>query len=99
MTSDTIFSRDLAAHLLRTIHSLCTISIANGGEAPLVYVALENRDPGLVDLTLLQARETWGFSVARVPHLKVSSALKKGGIDWAQDEWEGIEIWTLSLGG
>ena len=78
--------------LLRTIHHLSSIS----GSAP-AYVAIENRDPLLVSKTLQDARDVWKFDVTRVPNAKLTAALKKGGVNWADDEWEGVEIWKLQL--
>jgi len=96
-TSDTIFSPELSLALLTAIHLLCTLSIEISLPAPLVYLALENRDPRLVDGVLKRARNDFNFSTKRVKQAKVSAALRKGGLDWSADEWEGIEIWTLAL--
>ncbi|KIO21071.1 hypothetical protein M407DRAFT_130728 [Tulasnella calospora MUT 4182] len=101
-TSDTIFSAELAPHLLRTIQHLAHISGVSGSKVeqvlyPPAYLALENRDPLLVDKTLRQANDVWGFEVSRVPHIKVSSAMRKGGVNWEDEEWEGVEIWRLQL--
>lgn len=102
ITSDTIFSAELAPHLLRTIQHLAQISGVSGTKAgqvlhPPAYLALENRDPFLVDKTLREAKDVWGFDVSRVPHAKVGAAMRKGGVDWEDEEWEGIEIWKLQL--
>ncbi|KAG9043018.1 hypothetical protein FS837_010133 [Tulasnella sp. UAMH 9824] len=101
-TSDTIFSAELAPHLLRTIQHLARISGLSGSKVervsyPPAYLALENRDPLLVEKTLRQANEVWGFEVSRVPHSKVNSAMRKGGVNWEDEEWEGVEIWKLQL--
>ncbi|KAG8899072.1 hypothetical protein FRB99_006953 [Tulasnella sp. 403] len=106
ISSDTIFSAELAPCLLRTMAHLSKISRVPpasaetpGGKAyyPPVYLAIENRDPLLVAKTLNEAREEWGFGLTRVPHTKVSATLKTGGVDWDEEEWEGVEIWVLTL--
>ncbi|KAG9001616.1 hypothetical protein FRB95_011418 [Tulasnella sp. JGI-2019a] len=102
ITSDTIFSVDLSPHLIRTIHHLCQLSaVAVNDEDklryPIVYLALENRDPITTNRALDEARDVWGFTLTRVLQSKVGSAMKRGGVDWTPEEWEGVEIWRLTL--
>jgi len=101
-TSDTIFSVDLTPHLIRSLHHLCKTSglstDANGAmQYPAVYVALENRDPIATRQALDVAKDPWGFAVTQVPSSKVYGAMKRGGVDWDQDEWDGVEIWKFAL--
>jgi hypothetical protein len=95
VTSDTIYSPELAQPLLRTLHALCNTSRASA-RCPPIYLCIERRDPALIDRTLAEAREVWGFTVVRVPHRKVVKAMDKGGVKWDQEEWEGVEIWKLT---
>lgn len=102
ITSDTIFSVDLTPHLIRTIHHLCRSSgvqtkASDAIQCPPVYLALENRDPITTDRALDEAKNTWGFSLTRIPNNKVNAAMRRGGVDWTEDEWEGVEIWKLML--
>ncbi|KAK7043593.1 hypothetical protein VNI00_008204 [Paramarasmius palmivorus] len=93
ITADTVYEPSLISPLLRTIHTLCITS----GRSPPVLLCLERRDPSLVDRTLAEAREQWNFAVDRIPDRKVSKAMEKSGIKWDRDEWEGVEIWKLTL--
>ena len=62
-----------------------------------MYICLERRDPGLIDYALSEARDMWNFTVERVPHKKVVKTMDKGGVRWDKDDWDGVEIWKLSL--
>lgn len=100
VTSDTVYSPELARPLLRTIHALCDASRQRSAahtRCPPVYLCIERRDPGLIDRTLAEAASVWGFSVVRIPHKKVAKAMEKGGVNWDGEDWEGIEIWKLTL--
>lgn len=93
-TSDTVYVPSLVQPLLRTLHSLCKLSVIR---SPPVYLCIERRDPSLVDHLLSEARSTWGFLVVRIPHKKLAKAMQKGGVTWAKEEWDGIEIWKMTL--
>ncbi|KAG8853389.1 hypothetical protein FRB96_008179 [Tulasnella sp. 330] len=102
ITSDTIFSVDLSPPLIRTIHHLCQASgfvVADEDKPryPIVYLALENRDPITTNRALDEARDVYGFTLTKVLHSKVGGAMKRGGVDWTPEEWEGVEIWRLTL--
>jgi len=100
VTSDTIYSPELAQPLLRTLFALCGVSkhaSAPHARYPTIYLCIERRDPTLIDHTLAEARSVWGFTVIRIPHRKVAKAMAKGGVKWDQDEWEGVEVWKLTL--
>ncbi|KAF5380904.1 hypothetical protein D9615_003887 [Tricholomella constricta] len=98
-SADTVYTAALVEPLLRTFHALCTLSLAASASAraPPIYLCIERRDPALVDRVLADARDTWGFTVERVPHRKLVKAMDKGGIKWPKAEWEGVEIWKFTL--
>lgn len=65
---------------------------------PPVLLALERRDPFLIDSALSLARENFGFDTTRVPARKVRKAVDRhGGKHWSRESWEGVEIWELRL--
>ncbi|KZT11232.1 uncharacterized protein LAESUDRAFT_642221, partial [Laetiporus sulphureus 93-53] len=99
ISSDTLYSPDIVIPLLRTLHTLCTLSMraAASIRSPPVYLCIERRDPDLIDQALEEARVIWGFVVERVPHRKVVKAMDKGGVNWEKGDWEGVEIWKLML--
>jgi protein N-lysine methyltransferase METTL21D len=92
ISSDTLYSPDLTRPLLRTLHALSTKS-----QSPPIYLCIERRDPLLVDNTLAQAKDVWGFNVERVSHRKLVKAMDKSGVKWVKDDWDGVEIWKLVL--
>ncbi|KAI0636846.1 hypothetical protein C8Q77DRAFT_1071137 [Trametes polyzona] len=98
LTSDTVYSADLVTPLLRALHALCLAS-ASAPElrSPPVYLCLERRDPALVEHALSQARDRWSFKVDRIPHKKLAKAIEKSGARWEKGDWEGVEIWKLTL--
>ncbi|KAM6500596.1 hypothetical protein JOM56_003610 [Amanita muscaria] len=98
-TADTIYDSALVEPLLRSIHAVCTCSRSKSSTSrpPPAYICIERRDPALTDRFLAEARSVWHFVVERIPRRKVGKAMQKGGVDWAKEEWEGIEIWKLTL--
>ncbi|KDQ60708.1 hypothetical protein JAAARDRAFT_124855 [Jaapia argillacea MUCL 33604] len=96
ITSDTFYAPALTAPLLRTLYALSVQSLI-GGRGPPIYICIERRDPVLIDQALEAARVTWGFSTDRVPQKKVARAMEKGGVKWPREDWEGVEIWKMSL--
>ncbi|KAJ7740667.1 hypothetical protein DFH07DRAFT_838678 [Mycena maculata] len=99
VSADTIYSPALVTPFLRTIHALCTLSLArsSSSRAPVVFICLERRDPAVTDRTLEDAQHIWGFTVTRVPPRKVSKALRMSGLKWDKEDWEGVELWKLIL--
>ena len=99
VSSDTLYSADLVTPLLRTLHELCKVSIASSPEArsPPIYLCVERRDPGLMDLALSEAKTRWSFKLERIPHKRLAKAMEKGGARWEKGEWDDVEIWKLSL--
>jgi len=92
ISADTVYSPDIIQPLLRTIHA---VSVSSAPRRPLIYLAVERRDPALIDRALSEARETWGFRVERVPHKKLVKAMAKAALHWDREDWDGVEIWKL----
>ncbi|KAJ7285898.1 hypothetical protein C8J57DRAFT_1286154 [Mycena rebaudengoi] len=98
VTADTVYSVSLITPLLRTIHALCTLSMSlTQRRSPTVFICVERRDPAVVDKMLEDAKSAWGFTIVRVPPRKIPKAMEKAGIKWERQEWEGVEIWKLTL--
>ncbi|EIN07471.1 hypothetical protein PUNSTDRAFT_71007 [Punctularia strigosozonata HHB-11173 SS5] len=98
LTADTLYSSSLTQPLLRTLHHLASISTpSSSNKSPPIYVCLERRDPSLIASALLSAKEDWGFAVERVPQRKVVKAMEKGDVKWEKDDWDGIEIWKMTV--
>ncbi|EPT06149.1 hypothetical protein FOMPIDRAFT_124948 [Fomitopsis schrenkii] len=97
ISSDTLYATDIVHPLFRTLHILSTLSAKPGYRPPPVYLAIERRGPALIDRALADAVTTWGFTTERVLHRKVAKALEKGGTSWDKDDWDGVEIWKLTL--
>ena len=103
VTADTVYLTSLVTPLLRTLNHLCKLSQQNHvvGKSkphrPLVYVALENRDPGLLESFLKEAREQWGFSTTRVPDRRIERALERRRMDWKREDWVGVQVWKLQF--
>ncbi|KAF8580886.1 hypothetical protein K439DRAFT_1636643 [Ramaria rubella] len=93
ITADTLYSPELVTPLLRTLHALSE----SPSFCPSVFITLERRDSRLADDALQQARTVWSFSTQRVPDRKVVKAMAKAGCKWDRVEWEGVEIWRLTL--
>jgi hypothetical protein len=58
---------------------------------PLIYLAVERRDPTLITTAFTRAREEWGLFFQRVPNKKLKRA--GVGVGWDDKEWEGVEVW------
>ncbi|KAF9053588.1 hypothetical protein BDZ89DRAFT_938999 [Hymenopellis radicata] len=91
ITADTIYSPSLIRPLLDTIHAFATRS-----PRAHLFVCLERRDPPLIDSFFAQAHQL-GFRTDQIPSRKLSKALKKAGIEWSREDWEGIQLWKLRL--
>ncbi|KAK7467001.1 hypothetical protein VKT23_004064 [Stygiomarasmius scandens] len=96
VTADTVYEPSLVQPLFRTIHTLCVQSRVQS-RAPPVLLCLERRDPALIDHVLQQATTEWQFHVERIPSRKLSKAMQKDGIHWDKADWEGVELWKLTL--
>ena len=96
IASDTVYIPQLTQPLLRTIHTLASLSSA-GGKSPLTLLCFERRDPLLIDHTLNEARRVWGLKPERIPHKKLIQAMEKAGLAWDKGDWDGVELWKLKL--
>ncbi|KAF7969025.1 hypothetical protein HWV62_28640 [Athelia sp. TMB] len=97
VTSDTIYSIDLIRPLFRTLHGLCMLSLeANPHRrSPVIYVCIERRESDLIDRALAEAKTIWGFGAVQICQDRILKAMEKGGIEWNDDDWGGVEIWKL----
>ncbi|PUU81195.1 hypothetical protein B9Z19DRAFT_950224, partial [Tuber borchii] len=104
VTADTFYKQDLVRPLILTIRDLCIVSArcARGGSGkegkrfPLVLVAVEVRDRGLLQCALeVAARE--GFECRKVGDGRVRRGLEAAGVHWAKEEWDGGEIWRWAF--
>ncbi|KAF8543492.1 putative methyltransferase-domain-containing protein, partial [Trichophaea hybrida] len=90
ITADTIYSLPLVVPLLNTIRTYA-------GAKTVVLVALEVRDEALIRGALEKAVEM-GFVVRRVPKTRLRKALSAARVEWAKEEWSGVEVWKLGVG-
>ncbi|KAG2157332.1 hypothetical protein DEU56DRAFT_764038 [Suillus clintonianus] len=58
---------------------------------PVIYLAVERRDPTLITAALRRAGEEWGLLFQRVPEKRLRRA--GVGVGWDAGEWEGVEVW------
>ncbi|KAL1745614.1 hypothetical protein HDZ31DRAFT_35959 [Schizophyllum fasciatum] len=93
-TGDTVYSPELVTPLLRTLHALC---VASKTRKATVLLCLERRDPAVADKLLGDAKNLWQFTIEKVSQRKLVKAMKKGGLNWAQDDWDGIQLYKLRL--
>ena len=95
-TTDSIYHPSLSQPLLRTLHALSTsphsVSRSTG---PPIFVALEVRDPQLIDGFLESARIDWGFKCSRVENGRLEKLMGEGGVGWEGEDWEGVQVWKL----
>ncbi|KAJ7097981.1 hypothetical protein B0H15DRAFT_823677 [Mycena belliarum] len=96
ISADTIYDMALVTPFLRTLHALCTLSVAalSSSRVPVIYLCLERRDSAVIDRTFDEA-STWGFTATRIAPRKLSKALVKSGLKWDREDWDGVEIWKL----
>ena len=96
VTADTVYSASLVDPLLRTIHHFAA-SARKENIPSAVLLCLERRDPALVDSMLKDAKEKYNFSVRRITTKKIAKSMRHSGIIWGRDEWDGIEMWKMTL--
>jgi hypothetical protein len=58
---------------------------------PVIYLAIERRDPTLITTAFTRAGEEWGLLFQRVPVKKLKRA--GVGMGWDAKEWGGVEVW------
>ncbi|POW00883.1 hypothetical protein PSTT_12821 [Puccinia striiformis] len=61
---------------------------------PLIYIALERRDPNLVDNFFRIAVEM-GFRATQVEHNRLRKWVDSMG--WIDGDWEAVEVWKLCM--
>ncbi|PVF97778.1 hypothetical protein CPB86DRAFT_815226 [Serendipita vermifera] len=101
VTADTLYTPALVTPLIRSLHSLASLSIVGDAKhSCIIYVAVERRDPGLMDRAFQECSSPpWGFRIERVRAIKVRKALEKAKVPWVRERgaWEGVEIWKMRL--
>ncbi|CAL1704367.1 unnamed protein product [Somion occarium] len=97
ISADTMYNPALVDPFLRTLHNLSVLSSSGAKRAPPVYLCIERRDPTLIQQALASAKDTWNFAVERIFRKKVVKAMDKGGLTWTPEDWDGVEIWKLTL--
>ncbi|KAG0144942.1 hypothetical protein CROQUDRAFT_79419 [Cronartium quercuum f. sp. fusiforme G11] len=88
VTSDTVYTPELVEPLLKTLLELSGTS----RRPPPIYLALERRDPTLVEDFLAKAKQS-NFKTDRISHSTLVKITEK--MSWKLDDWEGAEIWKL----
>ena len=98
-SADTVYSAELLEPILRTLHTLSTLSAAASPSHrfPPVLLCIERRDPLLTDRLLNDAENIWHFHIERVPHKRLSKTMDQSGVHWHRADWEGVEVWKLKL--
>ena len=97
--ADTVYSTELIQPMLRTLHTLSTLSAATSPahRFPPILLCIERRDPLLADRLLGDAEVIWHFNVERIPHKRLVKAVERSGVHWDRADWEGVELWKLKL--
>ncbi|KAI0065442.1 hypothetical protein BV25DRAFT_1798630 [Artomyces pyxidatus] len=95
ISSDTLYTTELVTPLLRTLHAVSAQSLVLASRPPPIYLCIERRDSAVIDRALFEAQTDWGFTVERIAHRKVLKAMEKGGLNWAKEDWDDVEIWKL----
>ncbi|KAI7951879.1 hypothetical protein MJO28_007563 [Puccinia striiformis f. sp. tritici] len=90
VSADTVYTVELIRPLLTTLTKLTTMSL----KQPLIYIALERRDPNLVDNFFRIAVEM-GFRATQVEHNRLRKWVDSMG--WIDGDWEAVEVWKLCM--
>ncbi|KIK98850.1 hypothetical protein PAXRUDRAFT_823400 [Paxillus rubicundulus Ve08.2h10] len=94
ISSDTLYDASLVDPFFRTVRALSAFSFPGQSlTPPLFLLALERRDPQLINNALSRAP----VSLTRVPTKKLRKALERAGMLWDAVDWEGVEVWRGSL--
>jgi hypothetical protein len=114
VTTDTIYHADLIEPLIKTLRTLSILAASakridsqsknpneksEASSYPPIYVALENRDPKLVN-SALDAAKAHGFILKRISQSRVDKCLLKSGWSWDRDakqDYDGIQLWKWRL--
>lgn len=94
IATDTIYAPYLVDPFWRTFASLLSHHASSHG-----LIALERRDPGLIDDALHVARASHGLILTRVDPLQVTRAVEASLRWFNQDIWDGVEVWRVTRGG
>lgn len=98
ITSDTLYTPSLTLPLWSTLTHFARLSQARHprGKFPDLYIALENRDPGMIAAALEVGKEM-GWTMKRVADTRVQKGIEKawgnGGEAWKRSDWEGVAVW------
>lgn len=92
VTADTIYHPSLLPHLFRSIIHISNMVEKKSGKSPSIWLALERRDPRLVDSALEMAKEM-DIDLKRIGHGRVVKAVEKVNWGWKEADWEGVEIY------
>lgn len=87
VTADTVY----ALHMLTPLWAAIEAAARNGKGA-MVFVAMERRDPAVVDAAIEMGRER-GCPLRKIATGRVGKAVERAGWDWEQDDWADVEIW------
>lgn len=90
VTSDTIYAPNMTPALWAAIERVC--SPRQGRKTPTLYIALERRDPRVVDAAL-ELGKSKGCILRRVAQGRLVKALERAGWRWDAEDWEGVEVW------
>lgn len=88
VTTDTVYTSELIRPLLTTLKSLSDLST----RPPPIYLALERRDPALVE-NFFNMAEQLNFKADQIDHSSLVKLTEQMG--WDLEDWEGVEIWKL----
>ncbi|KAF9227545.1 hypothetical protein BS17DRAFT_793242 [Gyrodon lividus] len=101
ISSDTLYDASLTDPFFRTVRALsalclsgCQTQTSTPPKPPLIILALERRDPQLINRALSRAP----VSLTRVPTKKIRKVLKRAGMLWDAVDWDGVEVWRVSPG-
>jgi hypothetical protein len=98
ITTDTLYAPSLTQPLWSTLTHFSNLSRSRHpkGKSPELLLALENRDPGMIDQALDVGR-AMGWILKRVPDTRVQKGVEKAAWGWSRAEWEGVEVWKGRL--
>ncbi|EFP83530.1 uncharacterized protein PGTG_08716 [Puccinia graminis f. sp. tritici CRL 75-36-700-3] len=90
VSADTVYTVDLIRPLLTTL----SILSARSPKQPIIYIALERREPTLVD-SFFQMAVEMGFKATQVESNRLRKLAESMG--WIDEDWEAVEVWKLSM--
>ncbi|OAV96180.1 hypothetical protein PTTG_03415 [Puccinia triticina 1-1 BBBD Race 1] len=90
VSADTVYAVELIRPLLNTLSTLS----ARSPKPPMIHLALERRDPSLVDKFFQMAVEM-GFRATQIEPNRLRKMVESMG--WIDEDWEAVEVWKLSM--